>query len=318
MPSHLSPLRATAARQEFLRDVLAGLARAEKTLPCKYFYDQRGSELFDRICELEEYYHARCELAILRERAGEIAALLGPAPALIEYGSGSSVKTRLLLDRMTAGAYLPVDISRDHLLRAAGQLAADYPHLQVVPIVADFSQPFALPAVAGRRVVYFSGSTISNFAPADAVRLLGQIARQVGPGGGLVIGVDLKKDRSILEPAYDDAQGVTARFNKNLLARINRELGGSFDLADWTHRARVVDGGGRVEIGLVCRRSCDVSIAALGRSFRFARGDFIHTEDSTKYSQREVAELAAAASLRIDARWLDGGRRFCVALLAPL
>jgi dimethylhistidine N-methyltransferase len=299
-----------AARHEFLRDVLAGLGRAEKTLPCKYFYDSRGSELFDRICELDEYYHARCELAILRAHGEEIAALLGPAPALIEYGSGSSLKTRLLLDRMAGGAYLPVDISRDHLLHAAAALAEAYPHVEVIPIVADFSRPFELPAVPGRRVVYFSGSTISNFAPPDAVRLLGQIARQVGPGGGLLIGVDLKKDRSVLEPAYDDARGVTAAFNLNLLARINRELGADFDLGAFRHRAVWNEAAGRIEMYLVSQREQAVRLA--GHTVAFRAGEAICTEHSYKFSLEEMAALAGQSGLAVRRVWTDDRGLFSV------
>jgi len=310
MSTHLLAPPAAAARQEFLRDVLAGLSRPEKTLPCKYFYDQRGSELFDRICELDEYYHARCEVAILRAHADEIAALLGPAPALIEYGSGSSLKTRLLLDRMQGGTYLPVDISRDHLLRTAARLAEDYPRLEVVPIVADFSRPFALPAVPGRRVVYFSGSTISNFAPPDDARLLAQIARQVGPGGGLLIGVDLKKDRSILEPAYDDARGVTAEFNLNLLARINRELGADFDLSGFRHRAVWNEAAGRIEMYLVSQRDQVVHLA--GQSVSLREGEAICTEHSYKFSVEEMAELARGAGLAVRRVWTDDRRLFSV------
>jgi L-histidine Nalpha-methyltransferase len=310
MSTRLLPPAPAATRHEFLRDVLAGLGRAEKTLPCKYFYDRRGSELFDRICELDEYYHARCELAILREHTDEIAALFGPAPALIEYGSGSSLKTRLLLDRMAGGAYLPVDISGDHLLHAAACLARDYPHIGVIPVVADFSRPFAIPPVTGRRVVYFSGSTISNFAPDEAARLLGQIARQVGPGGGLLIGVDLKKDRSVLEPAYDDPRGVTAEFNLNLLARINRELGADFDLSAFRHRAVWNEGAGRIEMYLVSQRDQTVHLA--GHTLPFRGGEAICTEHSYKFSLEEMADLAGRAGLAVRRVWTDDHRLFSV------
>lgn len=311
MPSRTSPPPAAqASRETFLNDVVAGLSRPAKTLPCKYFYDRRGSELFDRICELDEYYHTRCELEILRAYADDMVRLFGPDPTLIEYGSGSSLKTRLLLDRMRGGSYVPVDISREHLLRAAGRIARDYPHLDVLPIVADFTRPFALPAHLGRRVVYFSGSTISNFSPAESARLLAQIAHQIGPGGGLLIGVDLKKDRSVLEPAYDDSEGVTAAFNLNLLERINRELGSDFDLDQFRHRALWNEGEGRIEMYLVSQRTQTVHLA--GQRFRLREGEAICTEHSYKFTPEELAELAAQAGLAVRKVWTDERGLFSV------
>lgn len=307
---HSPATGAGPAPADFLRDVLAGLARPEKHLPCKYFYDRRGSALFDEICATDEYYHARCELAILRRHAAEISSLLGPDVALIEYGSGSSVKTRLLLDRLPGATYLPVDLSRDHLHRAAAALAADYPRVRVVPIVADFARPFDLPPLGGRRAVYFSGSTISNFAPDDAVALLRQIAAQVGPAGALLIGVDLKKGRAILEPAYDDARGVTAAFNLNLLARMRRELRAEVDVEAFRHRAVWNEDQGRIEMYLVSTREQAVRVG--GFTFPLAEGEAICTEHSYKFTVGEMAAMAARAGLEVRRVWTDDRGLFSV------
>ena len=304
------------ARASFLADVLAGLAGPRKTLPCKYLYDEAGSALFERICELDEYYPTRTELGILRRHAGAMAAALGPRCLLVEYGSGSSTKTRLLLERLEDPAgYVPVDISREHLLRAAGALSARHPRLRVLPVCADFTHPFELPPVPGtlRRAAYFPGSTIGNFAPAEARKFLAQVAEQCGPGGMLLIGVDLRKSRAVLEPAYDDAQGVTAEFNRNLLRRINRELGASFDVASFDHRAFWNSAEGRVEMHLVSRREQTVRVG--GRSVRFARGESIHTESSHKYELGEFAALARSAGFEVLRVWTDEARLFSVQLL---
>lgn len=297
------------ASSEFLRDVLAGLARVPRSLPCKYFYDERGSALFDRICELPEYYPTRTELAILRAEIDAIAAAIGPGAVLIEYGSGSSIKTRLLLDALPQlAAYVPVDISREHLLRCADRLARDYPKVPIVPAVADFTRPFALPQhPPGRRVVYFSGSTIGNFAPTQARQLLRLIARQAE---ALLIGVDLHKDTAILEPAYDDAQGVTAAFNLNLLARINRELGGTFDLASWQHRAFYDERHGRIEMHLVSLRTQRVCVG--GVTLWFSEGETICTEHSHKYSLPGFADLCRRAGLDVTRVWTDPAGLFSV------
>src|SRR5262245_60713219 len=227
-------------QQESLRDtILDGLRRAQKTLPPVYFYDERGSQLFDQITELPEYYLTRTELAIMREHGPEIGELLGERAAIVELGSGSSLKTRLLLDSLhEPSAYLPVDISRSHLMLAARALAAAYPQLEVLPVCADFSEPFDLPrprVAPKRNVVYFPGSTIGNFHADEAYELLLAVARIARSGGALLIGVDLKKDRTTLERAYNEAQGVTAEFNLNMLVRLNRELDGTFDLASFRH-----------------------------------------------------------------------------------
>jgi dimethylhistidine N-methyltransferase len=303
-------------RTRFLADVVDGLTQPRKSLPCKYFYDERGSALFDRICELPEYYPTRTELGILRSHAGAMAAALGRRCLVFEYGSGSSTKTSLLLGRLERpAAYVPVDISREHLLRSAAAFSRRHPGLPVIPVCADFTQPFALPRVEGalRRVAYFPGSTIGNFAPAEARKLLAQLAAQCGAGGALLIGVDLRKPRAVLEPAYDDAQGVTAEFNRNLLRRINRELGADFDGAAFDHRAFWNDPEGRVEMHLVSRRAQVVRIA--GRRIPLARGESIHTENSHKYDLAGFAELARSAGFDVERLWTDPSHWFSVQLL---
>jgi L-histidine Nalpha-methyltransferase len=315
-PVHAELFDLAPERERFLADVLAGLSAGRKTLPCKYFYDERGSALFERICELDEYYPTRTELGILRRHVGAMAAALGPRCLIVEYGSGSSTKTRLLLERLDdPAAYVPVDISREHLLRSAAALAARYPRLRVIPVCADFTRPFGLPGVRGalRRVAYFPGSTIGNFAPADARSFLAHVARQCGSGGALLIGVDLRKSRAILEPAYDDARGVTAEFNRNLLRRINSELGADFDPSAFDHRAFWNTDEGRVEMHLVSRREQQVRLA--GRPFRFARGETIHTENSYKYDLAGFAALASAAGFEVERVWTDDAPLFSVQLL---
>jgi dimethylhistidine N-methyltransferase len=302
---------------DFRRQVLRGLRRTPKELPCKFFYDERGSRLFDAICDLEEYYLTRTELAIMRRHAADMADRLGPDCLLVEYGSGSSVKTRLLLDRLRRPAgYVPVDISREHLLRSASALAASYPGLQVLPVCADFTADFTLPHPArppARRVAYFPGSTIGNFRPTAAVKLLQRMAAQVGPGGGLLIGYDLRKSRTVLEPAYDDRAGVTRDFNLNLLARINRELGGDFDLARFRHRAFYNGRFGRVEMHLVSDREQTVHVG--GVEFHFAEGESVRTECSYKYTAAGFGRLAARAGFRAAVAWTDERHWFCVQYL---
>lgn len=311
-PSAQAPQRA-----DFQGDVLAGLALPQKRLPSKYFYDARGSQLFDRICELEEYYPTRTELAIMRAHAAEMAARVGPGSLIIEYGSGSSIKTRLLLDHLDRPAgYAPVDVSREHLLAASEALAAEYPHVSVFPICADFTAAYELPEIAAevsRRVVYFPGSTIGNFPPSAAQALLGHIARVCGPGGGALVGIDLQKSVQVLEAAYNDALGVTAAFNKNLLARINRELGGNFDLARFAHRAFYNTALGCIEMHLESLVDQQVTIG--GRRFAFRAGETIHTELSYKYTLDGFAALAARAGLKIEQVWTDPASLFAVVYL---
>ncbi|MGQ9368107.1 L-histidine N(alpha)-methyltransferase [Azospirillum sp. ST 5-10] len=297
----------------FLSDVLDGLARPHKALPSKYFYDRRGSALFDAICELEEYYPTRTEMALLRRHAADVAAFAGPAATVVELGSGSSVKVRLLLDALEApAAYVPVDISHDHMVAAAARLAEDYPGLAVTPVTADYAAGFTLPGgVAPQRTLaFFPGSTIGNFTPPEAGAFLERLGRRLGAGSRLVIGVDRRKDRAVLEAAYDDARGVTAAFNLNLLARINRELDGTFDLDGFAHRAVYDEERGRIEMHLVSRRAQTATVA--GQPVRFAAGESILTEISCKYAVHEFRALAEAAGWRTCCVWTDAQALFAV------
>lgn len=299
----------------FLADVLAGLSGPQKRISPKYFYDRTGSRLFDRITELPEYYPTRTELGIMRRAADEMAARCGTHCLLAELGAGSLVKVRLLLDRLDRpAAYVPVDVSGEHLRAAARELVADYPSLRVAPLVGDFTRTFALPDVpAARRVIYFPGSTLGNFDPPEADALLRRIGRLVGPGGGLLLGVDLRKDASVLEAAYNDGAGVTAAFNLNLLARINRELGANFDLASFRHRAYYNRELSRIEMHLISLRSQRVRI---GDHFvHFRQGETIHTENSHKYDPTELADRAARCGLRSAEWWMDDQNYFAVAYL---
>lgn len=299
---------------EFRADVLAGLSQPRKTLPCKYLYDERGSRLFDRICELPEYYPTRTEVSILRRHASEMAIELGDECLIIEYGSGSSAKTPILLERLRRPAgYVPVDISREHLLTSAEIIARQFPAFEVLPVWADFTNGFAVPAtrrVPHRRVVFFPGSTIGNFDPDEAIQLMRRIVHRCGPRGGLLVGVDLWKSSSILQPAYDDAAGVTAAFNLNLLARINRELDADFDLDQFEHRAVVNEARHRVEMHLVSRNLHRATVA--GRTFSFAAGETICTEHSNKYTLAEFRDLARLAGLEVNRVWIDERRLFSV------
>jgi L-histidine Nalpha-methyltransferase len=312
-PVAAEPAAIEAAQDELTRIVLDGLGRTPKALPPKLLYDARGSQLFDRICELEEYYPTRTEIGILEERAAEIGRLAGPGAVLVEFGSGSSLKVRLVLDRLPEpAAYIPIDISAEHLDGAAAALKADYPDLAIMPLAADFTGPLQLPAVKsdGRRLGFFPGSTIGNFEPPEAEAFLARARRLLGPGAGLLIGVDLKKDERLLNAAYDDAAGVTAAFNLNLLRRINREAGADFDLDGFAHRAFYNGERGRVEMHLVSRR--DQTVTVTGRRFAFAAGETIHTESSYKYAPTEFARLAERAGWVAARRWTDGGALFSV------
>jgi L-histidine Nalpha-methyltransferase len=308
--------RKVSAAERFRADVLAGLSRPQKRLPAKYFYDVAGSRLFDRITELPEYYPTRTEVGILHQNAGAIAGRCGPHCLLVELGAGSLTKVRLLLDQLDRPAgYVPVDVSGDHLRSAAAVLADDFPDLDVRPVVADFTRSFALPDVpAGRRVVFFPGSTIGNFDPPEADALLRRVARLVGPGGGLLLGVDLRKPVDVLERAYNDAAGVTAAFNRNLLVRINRELGADFDPAAFRHHAFFNREQSRIEMHLVSERRQRVHIG--GVVFEFGAGESIHTENSYKYDVGEFAERAAACGLQLGQAWIDPRNYFAVLDLA--
>lgn len=295
------------AVSEFTADALEGLAREQKSISSKYFYDERGSALFDDITELEEYYPTRTERSILEVNARAMAARLGPDCVVVEYGSGSSIKTRLLLDALESpAAYVPIDVSEEHLLRAAAGIAVDYPGLRVEPVVADFMQPIKLPdslPQSARRIAYFPGSTIGNFLPGDARTLLSGMAALAGEQGGALIGVDLEKSLSVLEPAYNDARGVTAAFNLNVLARMNEELGADFDLSAFEHLAFYSEVDHRIEMHLVSTAAQNVTVA--GTTFQFAAGETIHTEYSHKYTPQRFDELARLAGLKIVEAWTD-------------
>jgi len=288
-------------------DVIEGLSQPQKALPPKYFYDAEGSRLFDRICRLEEYYPTRAELALTRAHLADIARFAGRGCELIEYGSGASLKTRLLLRALRPSVYVPVDISHSALAAAARRLSREFAWLHILAVVGDFSQPLRLPvyrARAGRRrVVYFPGSTIGNLTMQEAQAFLAMSRAQVGAGGAMLIGVDLKKDANVLHAAYNDARGVTARFNLNLLARINRELGADFDLRRFRHYAFYNAPLSRVEMHLVSLARQRVRIGR--HRFAFEAGETIHTENSCKYSVEEFRALAAEAGFRGAKLWQD-------------
>jgi len=325
------------ANEEFCEQVIAGLSQEPRTLPCKFFYDETGSALFSKICELPEYYVTRTEMRILRERGGEIASALGRGIELIGLGTGAGTKTRILLDNLeTPVAYVPVDISREQLTQSTIAFHKRFPALEVLPVCADYLQPFDLPPrsrLANRTVVYFPGSTIGNLEPADATDFLKKIADMAGNSratlggatigrqslalpenplpplsGALLMGVDLKKPKAILERAYNDSAGVTAQFNLNLLARANRELGSDFDLRGWRHRAIYNEKAGRIEMHLISLRSQMVNVANAG--FKFAPGEHIITEFSYKYSPSEMIALAGAVGLRFEKIWTDDQKLF--------
>jgi len=307
------------AVDDFRAAVLDGLARTPKGLPPKFFYDDAGAALFEAITETEEYYITRTEIALLRRIADDIAALVGPGSVVVEPGSGASIKIRTLLDHLVEPAgYVAIDISRGHLLDSVRRIAHTYPALAVGAICADFMQAFDLPpdarTLGRRRLGFFPGSTIGNFAPDSAVGMLTRFRDLIGPGGGLVIGVDLKKDARILNAAYNDAAGITADFNLNLLRRINRELGGDIDLCGFEHIAFYNEAEGRVEMHLKSRRRQTVHVA--GRAFGFDEGETIHTENSYKYDRSEFAALAARAGFDAVTAWADDRGLFSIHYLA--
>jgi dimethylhistidine N-methyltransferase len=297
--------------------VLDGLTGPEKYIPSKYFYDEIGSRLFDRICDLEEYYPTRTEIGIMRENIGEMVSLMGPQVLLVEYGSGSSLKTRILLERMDQLAgYVPIDISREHLIQSAARIEKDYPRMSVIPIHADYTSDVHIPVDPRsfeRKIVYFPGSTIGNFDPSEAESFLQRMARLTGKGGGLLIGVDLLKDVQVLEAAYNDARGVTAAFNLNLLARINRELGADFQIDRFGHRAVFNAERNCIEMHLVSRVAQEVHLGS--HTFSFLPGEAIHTENSYKYSLPQFADLARRADFKVQRLWTDRACLFSVQYL---
>jgi dimethylhistidine N-methyltransferase len=309
-----------AADPAMRAEVLAGLSMSQKALPPKLFYDAAGAALFERICELDEYYLTRAELSILRERAGEIAAAIGPGAALVEYGSGAGVKVRLLLDAMDAAgtpfaAYVPLDISREQLVRVVAELSGAYPHVPVVPVCADYTAPLTIPDLPhrARRVAFFPGSTIGNFHPTEAAAFLHRVRRVVGRDGALLLGIDRLKDTRVLHAAYDDRKGVTAAFNLNILRRLNRELRADFDLAAFRHRAVWDDGACRVEMHLESLAPQVIEVA--GERFAMEEGETIWTESSYKYDRPRLDRLVTEGGFRVAKLWTDEHARFWVALL---
>ncbi|MBV9550355.1 MAG: L-histidine N(alpha)-methyltransferase [Alphaproteobacteria bacterium] len=299
----VTPL-AEARASGFAQCLLDGLSRTPKEIPCKYFYDEEGSRLFEAICDLPEYYQTRTETALLARHADEIAALIGPKAEIVEFGAGALKKVRLLLDAAAPNAYTPIDISGDYLLAVTRALAADYPNLGLRPVVADFTAALCLPPLPGvrARAGFFPGSTIGNFKPDAAAGLLRRMRAGLN-GGSLLIGVDLVKDPARLHAAYNDAAGITALFNKNLLARANRELEGDFDLDGFDHYAPYNPAARRIEMYLVSRRRQSATVC--GHRFDFAQGEAVHTEDSHKYTPDGFAQLAARAGWRVTRQWRD-------------
>lgn len=302
---------------EFLSDVMAGLEQSPPMIPPKYFYDDTGSKLFDRICELPEYYPTRTELQILEQHAPAIGERLGSRVVLVEPGSGSSAKVSLLLRSLQDPvAYVPVEISGEHMLHSLTPLRQQFPAIQIIPVCADFTAGFTIPAAgepANRHAIFFPGSTIGNFPPEQAAALLRQFRNLMGEGGAVVLGVDLRKDPGVLEAAYNDAAGVTAAFNRNLLARMKRELGAELDTDGFTHRAVWNDTSSRIEMHLVSRRPQQIRVG--GNTFSFDTDDFIITEFSYKYSQEGIAALAAEAGMRVGATWMDENEWFSIQYL---
>jgi dimethylhistidine N-methyltransferase len=296
----------------FARDAIGDLSQHPKRLSPKYFYDAAGSELFEAITQLPEYYPTRTEVGILHDRAHEIAAIIPKGAALVEFGAGATTKARLLLAKCAIGAYVPVDISAEFLNAQAAGLRQDFPALAVHPVAADFTEPFELPAAIGgmSKVGFFPGSTIGNFEPHEACRFLRSARDILGAGALMIIGADLEKDERVLHDAYNDAAGVTARFNLNVLVRMNRELGGNFDLSAFTHRAIYNRERHRIEMHLISRKHQVVRM--LGTNFSFRHGESIHTENSYKYSIERFGALARGAGWKVRTSWTDAANMFSV------
>ena len=312
IPKDVSP-----GLEHFWVEVLRGLRKPQKELPSKYFYDEKGSHLFELICTLEEYYIPSTEAAIMADCTNEVAELIGPCAFLLEYGSGDCEKVRLLLDNLpNPTAYTPIDISEQQLIRVSRGISLDYPHLEVLPVCADYTSNLELPVPSKychRTVVYFPGSTISNFDPEQAAQFLEYVSGVCGEGGGLLIGVDLKKDPTILHQAYNDTRGVTAAFNLNLLERINRELGADFELDSFEHYAFYNPIKSRVELHLVSLREQEVHIGENSTLFR--KGESIWTESSYKFNLDEFERMAAKAGFRVKRVWTDRQNWFSVQYL---
>ncbi|MBX5459871.1 MAG: L-histidine N(alpha)-methyltransferase [Steroidobacteraceae bacterium] len=315
--AHLRTRERTHPELVLVANVLAGLRETPKRIAPVYFYDAVGSALFDRICELPEYYLTRTETQILRDDGADMADQIGENVLLVEFGSGSSIKTRLLLDRLrTVAAYVPVDISRSHLLAAAQRIASAYPHVEVLPVCADFTKPFTVPTprrAPTRIVVFFPGSTIGNFDPQDAVNLLRLMRDIAGPAGGLLLGADLVKDAAIMVRAYDDAAGVTAAFNRNVLQRFNNELDADFDVTSFRHRAVWNAAASRIEMHLLSTRRQRVTLA--GESIELDEGECIVTEHCHKYTLAAIREQARHAGWAARQHWLDANQYFSLTYL---
>jgi L-histidine Nalpha-methyltransferase len=315
LPSRVVPVESD--NQEFLREACTGLLKPQKTLPCKYLYDDQGSQWFNEICDLDEYYPTRTESAILRDNIREIAEVIGPECRLVEFGSGTSTKTRLLLEHLEdLVSYTPIDISSAQLFDSCGKLERDFPALEILPMAADYTDTLELPFLgrpAQKVVAFFPGSTIGNFRPYEAVSFLQRVAGLCGRGGGLLVGVDLTKDRRLLEAAYNDREGVTAEFNLNLLTRANRELGSDFDLCSFRHQAIYDEVLGRIEMRLVSLRPQVVRIA--DQEFFFGEDEYITTEYSYKYSLPKFTSLARRAGFEVLNVWVDSNKWFSVQYL---
>jgi len=302
---------------EFVADVWSGLSGRPKSLPSKYLYDARGSELFEQICDTPEYYLTRAELALMRSSVAQMAQALGPELRLVEFGNGSGLKTRLLLGALERPvAYVPVEISASALAGSCAELQREYPDLQILPLQADFTAPLTLPRAhrqPRRTVLYLAGSTLGNFPDAEAALLLQQMRKAAGPGGAVLLGLDLKKDPALINAAYNDAAGVTAAFTLNLLARIKRELHADFQIDQFLHRARYQPILGRIETDIVSRRAQRVVVA--GRGFDFAVDEPMRVEVSCKYDRADMQRLAKAAGLQMQQLWSDQQQQFAVVLL---
>ncbi len=294
------------------QELIEGLTAEHRAISPKFFYDEVGSQLFNRICELPEYYPTRTEKSILTDCRDDIAACVGPVDVVVEPGAGSCEKVRLLLDALQPGRYVPIDVSADFLQQAANQLGEEYPQLDVVPVAADFSDDFSLPAASrpGKALLFYPGSTIGNFTPEQALAFLQDCARDMDSGGGLLIGVDLHKDSATLNAAYNDAEGVTAAFNRNILLHANRILHADFNPEQFEHRAFYNTDHRRIEMHLVSRVEQQVSFN--GGQLKFAPGDSIHTEYSCKYSRQDFADLAAGAGFVNRGYWSDAQEWFSV------
>jgi L-histidine Nalpha-methyltransferase len=313
-PVNLSLIDAGLPGASIAGEVRAGLSQAQKTLPAKWFYDARGSELFEAICALPEYYVTRTETALMAREIDAIAGCLAPAAVLIEPGSGAGIKTRMLIEAAAPAAYVAIDISRSMLEQGAAATAQCFPSLRVVAIHADYTAlenlPLAATLAAAPRTLYFPGSTVGNFTAGETRAFLHRVARWLGPQGSILIGVDTKKDVRVLEAAYDDAQGVTARFNLNLLVRLNAELGADFDLGQYRHLARYNAAEGRIEMHL--ESCCDQTVRVAGGVFNLRRGETIHTENSCKYAPAEFRALAQSAGWRCAQTWTDEREWFAI------